>query len=212
MTSGLYRGPWISVGPTVGQISWKIRMFQWLGCWFPIKVGSVAYNPPTGRKNTTYIPLIYKYIYIYCTSKDPLDTSKVPRYSTPPPSGPPPTKVEKRWEGFGWNGETVVKLGFFGGSMGFISWHLGLEEWSMEGIPTKSTIKTQSIYGGIYKYTLGVAPGPQDAIVANEGLGWDPLLKTMMPLVVTGILWGGHTQGIHVKSHWDLLLSMKRHG
>ena len=72
--------------------------------------------------------------------------------------------------------------------MGFISWHLGLEEWSMEGIPTKSTIKTQSIYGGIYKYTLGVAPGPQDAIVANEGLGWDPLLKTMMPLVVTGIL------------------------
>ena len=39
---------------------------------------------------------------------------------------------------------------------------------------------------------IWVVRGPsQDAIVANEGLGWDPLRKNRIILVVTGILGRG---------------------
>ena len=48
------------------------------------------------------------------------------------------------------------------------------------------------------RYMLGLSPAPRMP-VANEGLGWDPLLKMeYIILVVTGILGGRTTQGIRI--------------
>ncbi len=50
--------------------------------------------------------------------------------------------------------------------------------------------------------------GPLTVTVGHEGLVRDPLLKCNVILVVTGILWGGHSQYVLANSWWLFNCSM----